>query len=185
MASVTIHNTSTWHGVLLGQLKLSLLHFFTGRDFGEFYGFANAPMLAVVLGPFVALGLTLMLLRITDSRYAMLALWFWSVVLLGGVLTINSPQSHRLLPAALPALAGVALVLHWLIDAGPRLVHSHLAPVFLVATIALPIFADTAITPNTIKRLSNRCPGIKVLFKEDTLHRWDLDTGPTLWARLI
>lgn len=135
------HQTSTWGGVLLGQLKANLLYFFTGHDFGPFYVFAGAPMLAAVLGPLVALGLALMLLRVRDDRYAMLALWFWTVVLVGGVLTINSPQSHRLLPAALAALAGVALVLDWLMEVGPRLVPSPLAPAFLVVSVALPVSA--------------------------------------------
>ncbi len=143
----TNHQTSTWGGVLLGQLKANLLIFFTGADRSEFYSFAGVPMLSVVLGPLVALGLALMLMRVGDDRYAMLALWFWTVVLAGGVLTINSPQSHRLLPAVLAALAGVALVLDWLVDAGPRLVHRALAPAFLAVAVALPAIAgysDTA-----------------------------------------
>ena len=135
------HRTSALEGVVLGQLKANLLYFFTGGDFGPFYGFAGAPMLAVVLGPFVALGLALTLLRAMDDRYAMVALWFWTVLLLGGVLTINSPQSHRLLPAALAAMAGVALVLDWLMDVGPRLVPSRLAPAFLAISVALPAVA--------------------------------------------
>lgn len=142
------HRTSTLEGVLLGQLKANLLYFFTGRDFGPFYGFAGAPMLAAVLGPFVALGLALMLLRAMDDRYAMLALWFWTVLLLGGVLTINSPQSHRLLPAALAALAGVALVLDWLMDVGPHLVPGRLAPAFLVISVALPVIAGYSDSAN-------------------------------------
>lgn len=135
------HNTSTLEGVLLGQLKANLLYFFTGHDFGPFYVFAGTPMLAVVLGPLVALGLVLMLLRAADDRYAMLSLWFWTVVVIAGVLTVGSPQSHRLLPAALAALTGVALVLDWLMDIGPRLVHKSLAPAFLVLSITLPTIA--------------------------------------------
>ena len=134
-------HTATLEGVLWGQFQANLLYFFTGYDFSEFYGFAVAPMLAVVLGPFVALGLVLMLARIRDDRYAMLALWFWPVVLIGGVLTVNPPQSHRLLPAALAALAGVALVLDWLMDVGPRLLPRTLAPAFLVIAVALPLIA--------------------------------------------
>ncbi len=77
-ASAT-HHTSSWGGVLLGQLKANVLYFFTGHGYGPFYAFAGTPMLAVVLGPLVALGLALMLLRSRDDRYAMLALWFWTV----------------------------------------------------------------------------------------------------------
>ena len=152
------YHTSSWGVVLLGQLKANLSYFFAGHDFGPFYGFAGAPMLAVVLGPLVALGLVLMLLRIKDDRYAMLALWYWTVVLFGGVLTIASPQSHRLLPAALAALAGVALVLDWLINVGPRLVSIGLAPVLLVVSVGLPLIAGYSDIANYYERAVKSMP---------------------------
>ena len=132
------HHTSALIGILIGQLKANLLYFFTGHDFGPFY-LPSTPILAVVLGPLVALGLLLMILRVRDSRYAMLALWFWTVLFIGGVLTIDSPQSHRLLPAALPALAGIALVLNELMDVSTNILPERFAQTFLPIPVILII----------------------------------------------
>ena len=142
------HRTSSWWGVLVGQLKANLLFFFSGHDFGPFYVFTGAPMLAAALGPFVALGLALMLVRSRDDRYGLLALWFWTVVLFGGVLTINSPQSHRLLPAALAAIAGAALVLDWIVVAGSQLLPRRAAPALLALAVAVPTLAAYADNSN-------------------------------------
>lgn len=159
------HRASTWGEVLLGQLKANVLYFLTGHDFGPFYGFAGAPLLSVLLGPLAALGLLLMLLRVRDERYGMLVVWYWTMVLVGGVITINSPQSHRLLPAVLPALVGVALVLDWLMEIGPRLLPAPFASTFLVLSVALPIIAGCSDSVNYFSRAVGSRP-----WEQGTLH---------------
>ncbi|MHB1417790.1 MAG: PA14 domain-containing protein, partial [Chloroflexota bacterium] len=111
---VGVYGTNDAVQILWGQLKTNLLAFVARGDAGLFYYFAGAPLFTIVLAPLFVLGLALMLFRIWDSRYALLALWFWVLVVAGGVLTFDPPQDHRLVPALLPAIMAIALLLDWL-----------------------------------------------------------------------
>ena len=116
------YQTTSPAEVFWEQLRINLLAFISRGDVGPFYSFAGAPMIAAVLAPFAVLGCILLLVRGNDPRYATLFFWFWSVVILGGALTVDSPHTHRILPALLPALGGSALALHWLIRYGVHLI---------------------------------------------------------------
>lgn len=131
-----VHGTTNFIEVLLGQVKINLLAFISGVDASTFYTFTGLPMLSPILGPLLILGLILMFVRFLDSRYALLTLWFWTVVVVGGALTIDSPQAHRLVPAVLPAIAGISLILDWIINLG-RYVGSFAVERALLAAAAL------------------------------------------------
>ncbi len=136
-----VYGTTDLWGILWGQIRVNVMAFINGVDASTFYTFTGLPMLAPLLGPFLVLGLVLMLVRLRDSRYAMLALWFWTVVILGGALTIDSPQAHRLVPAVLPAVAGIALVLDRIVAVGRRLSGEGLEPALLVLAALVPLAA--------------------------------------------
>ncbi len=126
--------------VLMEQFRVNLLGFVSIPDSG-FYAFAASPILSPVLGSLFLLGLVLMLARIRDDRFALLALWFWPVLLVNGVITIDPPQSGRVLQAILPALAGVALVLEWALTLGEKLFSPRLSPLLLAAVALVPLAA--------------------------------------------
>ncbi len=126
--------------VLLQQFRINLLGFVSIPDSG-FYAFAGTPILSPAIGSLVLLGLVLMLVRIHDDRYALLALWFWLVLLANGVITIDPPQSGRVLQAVLPALAGVALVLDWALRMTERLFSPRVAPILLAGAALIPVVA--------------------------------------------
>jgi 4-amino-4-deoxy-L-arabinose transferase-like glycosyltransferase len=70
------------------------------------YGFYNTPRpyfmpLAAI---FLVLGMGYTILRLHKPSYLFLFAWFWSVIILGGMLTTDAPATHRLV-AALPAAA--------------------------------------------------------------------------------
>ncbi len=129
--------------VVYQQFRVNLLGFVSIPDAG-FYSFAGSPLLSPVLGSLVLLGIVLTLARIRDDRFALLALWFWPVVLVNGVITIDAPQSGRLLQAVFPALAGAALVLDWAMQMGERILSPRLAPVLAVAAALVPVVAGYA-----------------------------------------
>ncbi|MGI5835939.1 MAG: glycosyltransferase family 39 protein [Chloroflexota bacterium] len=136
-----VHGTDSFIGVVLGQIKINLLAFISGVDASTFYTFTGLPMLSPLLGPLAILGLVLMLTRLPDNRYALLTIWFWTVVVIGGALTIDSPQAHRLMPAVLPAVAGIALILDWTINLCRQLGNPAGEAAMLAAAALIPLTA--------------------------------------------
>ncbi|HEX2172573.1 MAG TPA: glycosyltransferase family 39 protein [Dehalococcoidia bacterium] len=134
--------------VLWNQLSANLLIFISGVDRSQFFTFADTPMAPPLIGPLVIFGLVVLHLRIHDDRYALWNVWFWLVVLLGGALTLDSPQVHRLLVALLPVITGTALVLGAIIDLCRRLAGPVMAQPLLVAAALVPIVAGAVDVAN-------------------------------------
>jgi len=144
----SVYGTTNVPEILLMQLKISFLAFFSRPDSGPFYAFSAAPMLAQLLGPFLVLGMALALLRFRDSRYALLVVWFWSVVIIGGALTIDPPQTHRLLPALVPAVVVIALCLEWLAENARRILSSDSASPMMALVALIPLMAGVVDNAN-------------------------------------
>ncbi len=95
---------------LASQLVKSSLVFISS---GAPYGFYNSPRpyLPAAGAFFLILGTAFALTRLRKPVYVALLAWFWSVILVGGMLTTNPPASQRLvmsLPAA-ALLVGIGL----------------------------------------------------------------------------
>ena len=118
--AVAQHQTSDPVTIVLTQIKINLLAFVSRQDASEFYTYTGAPLAMGLVAPLVVLGLALVLSRLHDPRHAILAIWFWPLVLLGGALTADPPQFHRLHPALPVALIGAALALDWLVKTWSR-----------------------------------------------------------------
>ncbi|MGQ9674649.1 MAG: glycosyltransferase family 39 protein [Chloroflexota bacterium] len=140
-AMVAAHRTSSVPLVLWEQTRLNLMAFISGMNGASFYPFPGQAMMAPFLWPLFVLGLVLMLARFGDKRYALLALSFWTVVIINGILTINAPQPHRLLPALPMALIGVAMALDGIIAMGSRLLGSATSPAFFGAAALFTLAA--------------------------------------------
>jgi 4-amino-4-deoxy-L-arabinose transferase-like glycosyltransferase len=76
-------------------------HVFADRT--VWYG-ANRPLLGFLAGIFAVLGMVWALAHWRDRRYFLVLLWFWSVIVTGGMLTESPPSSMRLV-IAIPAVA--------------------------------------------------------------------------------
>ena len=76
-------------------------HVFPDRT--VWYG-ADRPLLGFLAGLFAVLGMAWALFRWRERRYFLLLIWFWGVIVSGGMLTESPPSSQRLL-IAIPAVA--------------------------------------------------------------------------------
>jgi 4-amino-4-deoxy-L-arabinose transferase-like glycosyltransferase len=126
--------------VILGQIKTSLLAFFSTAD-SAFYSFAGTPMLPALLAPLAALGLALMLAQVRQPRNAILLFTFAAALVVTGALTIDAPQDHRMLPAYVVALAAAAVFIDWLLDNLPKLLGASVAGLLPIAAWLVPVAA--------------------------------------------
>ena len=76
-------------------------HYFPDRT--AWYG-VERPLLGFFAGAFAALGMAWAVAHWRDRRYFLVLLWFWSVIITGGMLTESPPSSQRLV-IAIPAVA--------------------------------------------------------------------------------
>jgi 4-amino-4-deoxy-L-arabinose transferase-like glycosyltransferase len=90
--------------VLLGEQFLkSTLAFISINTPAGFYN-TPRPYFMPLSAIFLVLGMGYTIMRIRRPAYLFLFAWFWSVIVLGGMLTTDAPASHRLV-MALPAAA--------------------------------------------------------------------------------
>ena len=90
-------------------------HYFPDRT--AWYG-AERPLLGFLAGAFAVLGMAWAAAQWRDRRYFLVLLWFWSVIITGGMLTESPPSSQRLV-IAIPA---VALLVAFGLDQAVRLI---------------------------------------------------------------
>ena len=76
-------------------------HVFPDRT--AWYG-SDQPLLGFLAGIFAVLGMAWALAHWRDRRYFLVLIWFWSVIITGGMLTESPPSSQRLV-IAIPAVA--------------------------------------------------------------------------------
>lgn len=82
--------------VLFWQIINTLKVFNFGGDIGfYFYGYQGG-LLAPIVGTFAVIGLFLSFLKIKKDKYLFLLVWFFLVIIFGGVITIDAPSSQRL-----------------------------------------------------------------------------------------
>jgi hypothetical protein len=99
----TLWKDGFWPRVLWGQLRATLSVLTWNYDRSGVYTTgepATKPLEAVL----VVFGIAWALWRWRDARMAMLSLWFWLTILVGGTLTIDAPYLARLV-GILPLLA--------------------------------------------------------------------------------
>jgi hypothetical protein len=90
-------------------------HYFPDRT--VWYG-AERPLLGFLAGAFAVLGMAWAAAHWRDRRYFLVLVWFWSVIITGGMLTESPPSSQRLV-IVIPA---VALLVAFGLDHTVRLV---------------------------------------------------------------
>jgi len=107
--SITLSRDGFWPRVLWGQLKRTLSILTYHFDASGVYSFTQEPVTKPIEATLVVLGIAWALWRWRDTRMALLSLWFWPTVLVGGVLTIDAPYMARLV-GIIPILALFAAV---------------------------------------------------------------------------
>lgn len=86
----------TFWGILLDQFLNTILVFFA-RDTGKNFLNFDRPYLTIVGSVFFLIGILYSLFRLRDVRQVVSQIWFWSVLTLGGILTLNPPANTRML----------------------------------------------------------------------------------------
>ena len=103
-ASVQVATDGFWPRVLWDQLTTTLSIFTYRRDASSVYTFTAEPVAKPIESALLILGITWALWRWRDTRMAILSGWFWSAIIVGGVLTIDAPYMARLV-GVIPVMA--------------------------------------------------------------------------------
>lgn len=89
--------------ILVDQFVRAAGAFHVFPDRTVWYG-ARRPLLGFLPGLFAALGMAWAVAHCRERRHFLLLLWFWAVIITGGMLTESPPSSQRLV-MAIPAVA--------------------------------------------------------------------------------
>jgi hypothetical protein len=89
--------------ILFNQFARTILVFIASAAPGNFFN-SPQPYLTVIGSILFLVGIAYALAYLLEPRYFILLLWFWAVILFGGILTLNPPANTRLLMTT-PALA--------------------------------------------------------------------------------
>ena len=81
--------------VLFEQFSITALVFFSQDAGSNFLNF-DRPYLTALGATFFLIGLLFSVIKILEERHFVLQMWFWSVVVLGGMLTLSPPANTRL-----------------------------------------------------------------------------------------
>ncbi len=90
---VQLTGQSVWQ-ILLSQVSRTVLVFFS-QNATYFLNF-DRPYLTILGAFFFVIGMAITLRYLLEPRYFVMQAWFWSVLVLGGFLTVNPPANTRL-----------------------------------------------------------------------------------------
>jgi 4-amino-4-deoxy-L-arabinose transferase-like glycosyltransferase len=86
---------SVWE-ILFNQFTRTIMVFIASSAPGNFFNSPD-PYLTILGSILFLLGMGYALAYALETRYFILLIWFWTVILLGGILTLNPPANTRLL----------------------------------------------------------------------------------------
>jgi 4-amino-4-deoxy-L-arabinose transferase-like glycosyltransferase len=109
---------SIWQ-IWLSQFSRSTLVYIAKPALSNFLNF-DRPYLTVIGGVFFLLGVAYAFYRFRALPYLIVLIWFWSVVILGSVLTVDPPANTRMVMAIPPTALFVGIGLQKILDALPR-----------------------------------------------------------------
>jgi 4-amino-4-deoxy-L-arabinose transferase-like glycosyltransferase len=102
--------------ILFDQFTRTFLVFISSPALGNFFN-SPYPYLTLLGGILFLLGMGYALAYVWEPRHFIVLSWFWSVILFGGILTLNPPANTRMLmtapPVALLIAVGIDKVLEY------------------------------------------------------------------------
>ncbi|MEO8348342.1 MAG: PA14 domain-containing protein, partial [Acidobacteriota bacterium] len=107
--SVKLVRDGFWPRVVWRQVQTTLSILTHRFDASSVYTFTGEPVAKPTEAALIILGIAWALWRWRDTRMALLSIWFWSTVLVGGALTIDAPYMARLI-GIVPVLALFAAI---------------------------------------------------------------------------
>jgi MFS family permease len=94
----TLTGKSVWE-ILYSQFTRTVMVFIASPAPGNFFN-SPQPYLTLLGSILFVLGMGYSLAYFLEPRYFMLLVWFWAVILFGGILTLNPPANTRMLMTA-------------------------------------------------------------------------------------
>jgi len=94
--------------ILFEQFTRTFLVFISSPALGNFFN-SPYPYLTLLGSVFFLLGIGFALAHLWEPAYFIVLLWFWSVILFGGILTLNPPANTRMLMTAPPVALLIAI----------------------------------------------------------------------------
>jgi 4-amino-4-deoxy-L-arabinose transferase-like glycosyltransferase len=94
--------------ILIDQFTRTTMVFVASPAPGNFFN-SPEPYLTVLGSILFLLGMAYAVAHILETRYFMLLVWFWAVILFGGILTLNPPANTRMLMTSPPVAILMAL----------------------------------------------------------------------------
>ena len=101
--------------ILIDQFIRTTMVFVASSAPGNFFN-SPEPYLTVLGSILFLLGMAYAMAHILETRYFMLLVWFWAVILFGGILTLNPPANTRMLMTSPPVAILMAVGLHKILD---------------------------------------------------------------------
>ena len=101
--------------ILIDQFTRTTMVFVASSAPGNFFN-SPEPYLTVLGSILFLLGMAYATAHILETRYFMLLVWFWAVILFGGILTLNPPANTRMLMTSPPVAILMAVGLHKFLD---------------------------------------------------------------------
>jgi len=94
--------------ILFDQFTRTFLVFISSPALGNFFN-SPYPYLTLLGSILFLLGMAYALAHLWEPAYFIVLLWFWSVILFGGILTLNPPANTRMLMTAPPVALLIAI----------------------------------------------------------------------------
>lgn len=94
--------------ILIDQFARTTMVFIASPAPGNFFN-SPEPYLTIIGSTLFLFGMAYALVHAFETRYFILLVWFWAVVLFGGVLTLNPPANTRMLMTSPPVAIYMAL----------------------------------------------------------------------------
>ena len=128
---------SVWE-ILLGQFTRTTMVFIASPASGYFFQ-SPIPYLTMFGSVLFLLGMAYALAYGLETRYFILLLWFWVVILFGGVLTMNPPANTRLLMATPPVAILMALGTYKIVEYLQkfRILPERVLPVIFIVSVGI------------------------------------------------
>jgi 4-amino-4-deoxy-L-arabinose transferase-like glycosyltransferase len=94
--------------ILWKQFTDTILVYISQPAVGNFFN-SSQPYLSIIGSIFFVFGMVYALIKVSETRMMMILVWFWSVIFLGGVLTLSPPANTRLVMTSTAVAIFIAL----------------------------------------------------------------------------
>jgi 4-amino-4-deoxy-L-arabinose transferase-like glycosyltransferase len=143
LAQRSIETGQSQLAILFNQFTRTIMVFIASSAPGNFLN-SPVPYLTILGSIVFLLGMGYALAYLFDTKHFIILLWFWTVILFGGILTLNPPANTRMLMTSPPVAIFMALGLYKIVQYLQkfRIISERLVPPFLLAVSLVIIYQN-------------------------------------------